>query len=339
MSRISTYFSKFNKNIKKLHQEGGVKLSKAKCAICGIADYLIFGSTITDYFELAFWRRSLKEKSKYATWRLHKRFIYEVDDNEKIAELSNKANMYRSLQPFIGRDQLFTRTVTEDAFRKFCLLHDTFFFKPCGNSCGDGIEKIRIQDEDIGSLFKRVKTEDAVLDTPITQHSIMSTLNAGSVNTLRIFTFRNAGKIYFTGCALRIGTDSFIDNYSAGGLVCSVDLKTGRTVDEAENYLGDRFSQHPISGTALKSFQIPCWNDVLQYVFNMATSYELNYVAWDIAVEEDGPELVEANPGGMINVIQIAGAQPKRELILRLENEWRISKHEATDNYQMILCD
>ena len=99
--------------------------------------------------------------------------------------------------------------------------------------------------------------EDAVLDTAIVQHRKMTELYPQSVNALRFFTFRNNGKIFFTGCALRIGTTSFIDNYSAGGLVCSVDLETGITKENAENYLGMRFSNHPVTGVALEGFEIP----------------------------------------------------------------------------------
>lgn len=54
-----------------------------------------------------------------------------------------------------------------------------------------------------------------------------------------------------------VGSFSFIDNYSAGGLVCSVDLETGITKENAENYLGMRFSNHPVTGVALEGFEIP----------------------------------------------------------------------------------
>lgn len=228
--------------------------------------------------------------------------------------------MYQSLKDFIQREQIYTKNCNREELKKFCEKHPVLFFKPCENSCGEGIERIDTR-EDMENTINRVMYQDAVLDTPVTQHKAMSALNANSVNTLRIFTFRNGGTIYFTGCALRIGMDKFIDNYSAGGLVCSVDMQKGRTKEKAENYLGQRFSHHPITHSRLEGFKIPKWDEVLSYVFSMAKVYDLNYVAWDIAVQEDGVDLIEANPAGMINVIQIAGAKPKKELILRLENE------------------
>ena len=71
----------------------------------------------------------------------------------------------------------------------------------------------------------------------------------------------------------------------------------------------------------------------------MAQMYDLNYVAWDIAVEEEGVDLVEANPAGMINVIQIAGGGPKKEIILKLENEWKKESEKQADSFKMIICE
>ena len=71
----------------------------------------------------------------------------------------------------------------------------------------------------------------------------------------------------------------------------------------------------------------------------MAKVYELNYVAWDIAVEENRISLVEANAAGMINTIQVAGGSPKKALIHKLAKELEHkSKGSTQDSYQMILC-
>lgn len=338
MRSLNIYISKFNSYIRNL-ERAGIKLSKLRCAFDGVLDYLVYGSTITDYFELTFWNKSHKEKSKFATWRIHKRFIYEVDDNDLIEALRNKAEMYRRLNRFVNRDQLFTKNASFEEFEAFFSRHECFFYKPCDGSCGRGIEKIYTETGDIERLFQKINKEDAVLDTPIVQHKVMSSLNQSSVNTLRIFTFRNNDSIYFLGCALRIGTNSYIDNYSAGGLVCSVDLHTGKTKDSAENNLGQRLARHPISQIELEGFQIPKWNEVLEFVFCMAQIFDLNYVAWDIAVKEDGIALIEANPGGMINTVQIAGGTPKKEIILELEKEWKDKRISHSGTYRMVLCE
>lgn len=337
MSAIVDYFRKFNNYINLLNQSGE-NLSKTQCAIDGIVSFIIFGSTITDYFELSFWNKTLFEKAKYATWRLHKRFIYEVDEIATIERLTNKYNMYDTLKKYVNREQLYSKVMSFDDFADYCTRHSMFFAKPCNNSCGEGIERIDVNLEDLDSLYLRLIKEETILESPIVQHHDMLELNHSSVNTLRIFTYRVNDCIYYTGCALRIGTTGYIDNYSAGGLVCSVDLKTGKTKAKAENHLGQRFSEHPLSHVKLESFQVPRWNEVIDYVFQMAQNYDLNYVAWDIAVEENGVDLVEANPAGMINVIQIAGGDPKKEIIKSLEKEWKKDPGKKNTQYKMILC-
>ena len=59
MNKIVLYYLKYKNNICKIEQ-GGVKLSSLRCAFDGVFDYLVFGSTITDYFELSFWNKTFK---------------------------------------------------------------------------------------------------------------------------------------------------------------------------------------------------------------------------------------------------------------------------------------
>ena len=64
---------------------------------------------------------------------------------------------------------------------------------------------------------------------------------------------------------------------------------------------------------------MPNWTDVLKFVKECALNYELNYVAWDIAVREKDCILIEANPSGMTNVIQIAGAGGRKKQYCELK--------------------
>ena len=66
---------------------------------------------------------------------------------------------------------------------------------------------------------------------------------------------------------------------------------------------------------------------MLQFVEECAKSYELKYVAWDIAVREEDCVLIEANPNGMTDVIQVAGASGRKkqydELLALFEKQKR----------------
>lgn len=75
-----------------------------------------------------------------------------------------------------------------------------------------------------------------------------------------------------------------------------------------ERISGKRFTYHPHLKIKIEGFQVPNRPHMLKFVKECALNYELNYVAWDIAVHEKDYILIEADPSGMTNVIQIAGA-------------------------------
>ena len=70
---------------------------------------------------------------------------------------------------------------------------------------------------------------------------------------------------------------------------------------------------HQTSKIRMKGFKIPNWETVIEFVRECAQNYPLKYVAWDIAIRENDCVLIEANPNGMANVIQIAGAKGRKK--------------------------
>ena len=50
---------------------------------------------------------------------------------------------------------------------------------------------------------------------------------------------------------------SVVDNYSAGGMVGALDVKTGKVIAKAENAAGKRFTYHPYSKIKIEGFQVP----------------------------------------------------------------------------------
>lgn len=162
--------------------------------------------------------------------------------------------------------------------------------------------------------FLKFKKSPAVLDELVTQHQELSKLNPSSVNTIRIFTVMIGNECEIIGAALRMGVgDTVIDNYSAGGVVGSIDEKTGIVRDDGEDAIGRRYEMHPTSKIRMKGFKIPNWETVIEFVRECAQNYPLKYVAWDIAIRENDCVLIEANPNGMANVIQIAGAKGRKK--------------------------
>ncbi|MDO4470453.1 MAG: sugar-transfer associated ATP-grasp domain-containing protein [Bacillota bacterium] len=290
----------------------------------GIAwNYLVYNATISDYFELRFFEKNKKEKQKYLTSKQGLEFAKLVDSKEVFVKLCSKKEMYKELAEFTKREQLYSEECTFKEFLEFAEKHSEVLYKPDMADCGKGIEKWVFTSNNIESLYAKFKEEPSVLDELVIQHSLLSKLNPSSVNTIRIFTLvLESGECEIIGAALRMGKgNTIIDNYSAGGLVASIDIDTGIIVDAAEDAAGRRYPMHPVSKIKIKGFEIPNWSKILEFVKECAINYSLKYVAWDIAVCENECVLIEANPNGMANTIQIAGAGGKKAQFEKLKRK------------------
>jgi len=75
-----------------------------------------------------------------------------------------------------------------------------------------------------------------------------------------------------------------------------VDCETGivRCAASTKNF--DRYELHPTTGTAFRGFRIPYWNECLALVSEAAKLIpQIGYIAWDVAVTESGPMILEGN--------------------------------------------
>lgn len=309
--KLASFKAMLNKmdNYIKLNR-GGVSLYwEIRYGMGIVWNYIFYKATISDYFELRFFEKSRKEKQRYLTSKQGLYFAQYVDPEELFVKLCSKTKMYQELKEFTKREQLFSENSSKEQFYIYVRKHPTCLYKPDNLDCGKGIEKWEVLNENIEDFYIKFKREPAVLDELVVQHPAIAKLNPSSVNTIRIFTLMIEKKCELIGASLRIGKgNTIIDNYSAGGLVGAIDLKTGVLINDAEDAIGKRYSVHPVSKIKIKGFQIPNWEKVIAFVQECAADYPLKYVAWDIAVRENDCVLIEANPNGMANVIQIAGA-------------------------------
>ena len=290
-------------------------------------DRMKYHMTMVDYFELTFYKKTNKEKAEYLTTIQQRDFAYAVDDVKQGRLFTHKTNLYLLFKEQMGRQQLFTESMTKELFLDFTKNHNPFLFKPDFNWCGQGIRKIDINEyENVDDLFNELKNEKGVLDEILVQHTQMSQLNPCTLNSIRVFSFRINNEVKIVAAALRIGRKNVVvDNYSAGGVVCSVDVDTGRVVDLAEDMYGKRYETHPDSGTVLVGFEIPNWDKVIDLVMEAADISPINYVGWDIAILENRCLLIEGNFNPMLNVAQIAGGGGKKKLFEKLLQEHKQS--------------
>lgn len=117
-----------------------------------VHDYFAYGTSITDYFELGFYKMSRFEKSKYMTFSNANKFARAFDDLSKGESISKKTELMEWLDSYLKREQLNAEIMTEEEFSDFCKKHKAFFFKPAEGSCGMGLSLMRKLQSSTGSI-------------------------------------------------------------------------------------------------------------------------------------------------------------------------------------------
>jgi glutathione synthase/RimK-type ligase-like ATP-grasp enzyme len=127
---------------------------------------------------------------------------------------------------------------------------------------------------------------------------VLGRFSPGALSTMRVVTYLTiSGQVLILGACIRVGAnDSFIDNWSMGGVAIGVETETGQLLEYGFDKHGRRYRTHPDTGLAFAGFQIPRWNDVVTLASR--TQREFGYyrlLGLDLAVTENGPVLIEIN--------------------------------------------
>lgn len=141
---------------------------------------------------------------------------------------------------------------------------------------------------------------DFIVQNLVEQSPFIAHLNASSVNTIRIATYRDVKTeaIRLLGAVIRVGAQgNEVDNVHAGGRFIGVDLATGLIGQRAMDDIGE--SVTTFNGVDYKDslLTIPHWDQVLSLARQVAQrNPHHRLLALDIALKsDDQPLLIEAN--------------------------------------------
>ena len=183
---------------------------------------------------------------------------------------------------------------------KAILEHDEIIVKPSlGSECGRNVQLFRPRSvadvEKIISIYQK----DFIVQGRVKQHPVMAMLNESSVNTVRLYTYRDAMKTLHLvdDCSIvRIGGQgAIIDNVSSGGGCCAI---------SADGEISDRFLHEKTFAveslrkrTGRDSCSVPNYEGVKQFALRChAFLPYFDFIGWDIVVTESGdPLLLEFN--------------------------------------------
>lgn len=148
---------------------------------------------------------------------------------------------------------------------------------------------------------------DAIIQLPVAQHRDLAVLNATSLNTMRIGTYRKlSGEVVHLGSLLRMGrTGRRID---AGGVYCGIDAERGVLLADANNKdLQQTFQAHPDNGLLFAGRKIPGFAAARDAMIAAHAQMPwIDYASWDVAIDTAGqPVTIEVNVGTSM-ILQIA---------------------------------
>ncbi len=186
--------------------------------------------------------------------------------------------------------------------------------KPLEGSSGVGILKYVPADwaEGPEAFLAKLKADGiGILEEIVVQHSKMARLCPTSVNTCRIATLlgdKAEGIVYGF---LRIGNGKVMDNVDCGGMAARIDLESGKLLTVGADKAGNTFTKHPMTGTDIIGFTIPYWEEAKAMCMEAARKVpQMRFIAWDVAITENGPTFIEGNSFPSHAVPQFAAHYP-----------------------------
>ncbi len=263
---------------------------------------LKYNVSILDYFYFRFYEKDPVERRKWAGTGYMYEFQLKMNPRGVREVLENKILFLDKYSEFVRR-----RYIASDDFANDRNILSEMLTNPSGRlvlkysrgQIGKEVEVVNCLDFTPERLVKLSKDRRYdLIEAYVIQHHSLMQLSPSGLNTVRIFTQVTSEGVEIIGARLRVSVNSPVDNMAAGNIAIPVDILSGITtgpgvysdISKTDCYI------HPVTKESVVNFQIPFWSEVIEYVKRAAMSHPDNRsVGWDIAITENGPELIEGN--------------------------------------------
>jgi len=183
-------------------------------------------------------------------------------------------------------------------------------YQPCGTYKGAGGKELTATE-----LLHHLETlpfaEGYLVQPRVVNHPLIADLSNGALTTVRVITCRNErGEIEVTNAVLRMarGNNTVVDNFHAGGIAAKVNLQSGvlgRATDLGVRTTTAWCETYPDTGARISGRTLPFWDETLDLVRRAhAVFSDRIFIGWDVAVLQDGPQLIEGNGAPDLDIIQ-----------------------------------
>ncbi|MCD2137383.1 sugar-transfer associated ATP-grasp domain-containing protein [Salinicoccus halitifaciens] len=189
--------------------------------------------------------------------------------------------------------------------------------KPSRSNNGTGISRLSFQDDKIFIGDEEIRIDallkkfggNFIVQEMLKQHPNMAAPHPGSVNTIRMVTFRWKNEIRYLLAFARFGSDGDIRDNANVESSPRVGVKdNGEFFEYGIGQSGEKFTEHPTTGFKIADLQpIPNYEEFKQFVKDTHKNFlHLDFVSWDIAVGVDWkPVFIEANFAGSTSFYQL----------------------------------
>lgn len=268
-----------------------------------------YGAGYVDYRIAEMYRLTPAQRKTQITRGVSNRIVARMNDKRFWHFFDDKAEFNTLFAAQVRRDWIDLRSATDEAFAEWARDRGDVIGKPIEGSSGQGI--VKYPAGTLPSMAEIRQSGIDLLEDWIVQHGAMAALCPASVNTIRIATLLGDKKEGIVYAYIRIGNGSVVDNVDQGGMAAPIDLQTGVISGVGANKKGGRFEQHPMTGVQIPGFVIPFWREAVEMCLSsMRVVKEVRFVAWDVAITERGPMLIEGNSFPSHAIPQFAAHYP-----------------------------
>ena len=229
---------------------------------------------------------------------------------EIIARNNNQKFIYKNEEVIIKNVEdlvVFFKNILVDTNNK------GLFVKPNSDQGGKNCFVLEKDNLD-GQLRKHaglLLTNDFIYQKLIVQHPEINAINASCVNSIRFNSYIDRhGKSHILSAFMRFGRNgNVVDNGSSGGFYVAVDINSGQLENEGKQLMrfgGGVFYEHPDSSYDFNHFKIPFFKEACDLIHQAIPLFSYKLLGWDIAIEHNGPLLIEANDNFSVFVADIA---------------------------------
>lgn len=297
-------------------------------------DYLFFwlkykGSLDVDYFDTQMYRKSdfVRQESLANISRF--KWRDSIQDKKYWKVFQDKRIFYSKFDKYLNRKWIsVNKDTTLETYNKFITeCKNEVISKAAISSGGVDVCCWKLDnEEEKEKLYDYAKKYGLILEEKLEQCEEIKSFSFNSTNTFRIITIiDDSGKVHIARAVLRIGRkNSFVDNYTSGGMAAQVDVETGIIYSTALDKKGKEYILHPDTGKQIVGYKIEDWQDYKNFAIQLAKEFPtVRYVGWDIIKNTDGKMcVIEGNKNAGIDLMEtglLYGLKPYYNAFLKGE--------------------